>query len=103
MANGDRVCLCVLHEFDLATKVKLIDGLIRDCLAADGMLVIGGVSSKTVQERKQARLRWSELWDDQEYYWAAGEAVDELTEIGLRVEYRQVSACAGVMVIRPSE
>lgn len=100
-AGFDRIVSAyVLHEFNLDVKVELLREMVQDGLAANGLVVIGDVGFRTVQERQQAYLRWKELWDEQEYYWAADEAVDALSRIGLQAEYKQVSVCAGVMVIR---
>lgn len=103
----------VLHEFDLASKVRLIERLARDHLAADGRMIVGDISFETAAVRDDAKRTWSgawddvkrewqgSLWDEDEHYWAADEARQALAGIGFRVSYSQVSFCGGVYVIEP--
>ena len=44
---------------------------------------------------------WADLWDEEEYYWAADEAADACESAGLQVTYKQVSSCGGVFVMEP--
>jgi putative AdoMet-dependent methyltransferase len=90
----------VFHEFDLSRKVDLLARAIDECLAPDGRIVIGDVAFPTVAAREQARERWRSLWDETEHYWAADEAREACAHVGIGLEYRQVSSCGGVFVIR---
>jgi cyclopropane fatty-acyl-phospholipid synthase-like methyltransferase len=102
-----------LHELDPASKVRLIKRLARDHLVGDGSMIIGDISFPTVAARDGAQRRWQgtwdeakhewkgSLWDEAEHYWAADEAATSLGDVGVRVEYTQVSFCGGVYVIRP--
>ena len=49
----------VLHEFDLATKVKLLQGLTERHLAAKGRIVVGDIAFATFGARDQARRKWA--------------------------------------------
>lgn len=91
----------VLHEFALDAKINLLTTLAEHCLAPGGVFVIGDISFPTTDARDAARERWRDLWDDEEYYWAADEAIQSLQAVGWTVEYEQVSVCAGVYTIRP--
>jgi len=88
----------VLHEFDLATKVSiLLRAALR--LAPGGRIVIGDIAFPTAEEREAARVRWYERWDDDEWYWAADEAIPACREAGLHATYTQVSECGGVFTV----
>jgi cyclopropane fatty-acyl-phospholipid synthase-like methyltransferase len=101
----------VLHEFDLASKIRLIRKLVCDHLVDDGRVVVGGISFETCAARKQAERaaggRWNaesgrwegRVWDDDEHYWAANETLAALAKVGLTANYEQVSFCGGVYVI----
>jgi putative AdoMet-dependent methyltransferase len=89
----------VLHEFDLSTKVKLLQRLTERHLAAAGRIVIGDIAFPTSGARDQARKKWTRLWDEDEYYWAADEAADSCKSVGLQVTYKQISSCGGVFTI----
>lgn len=91
----------VLHEFDLSTKVELLRGLSERHLAAKGHIVVGDIAFLTCDARDQARIKWADLWDEQEYYWAADEAADACQSVRLQVTYRQISSCGGVFAIEP--
>lgn len=58
-----------------------------------------GVGSE--KDRVELFERWADVWDEDEYYWAADEAVPSLTGLGWTEEYEQVSVCAGVFTVRP--
>lgn len=89
------------HEFDLESKVRLIERLAGNHLTTRGRIVIGDTSFPSEYVREQAREKWGESWDDDEYYWAADEAREALHHAGLNAYYHQVSICGGVYVIEP--
>jgi putative AdoMet-dependent methyltransferase len=88
----------VLHEFDLPTKLALLRRA-ADHLAPGGRLVIGDIAFATAQEREAAHARWHERWDDDEWYWAADEALPACHAVGLPATYTQVAACGGVFTV----
>ncbi len=92
----------VLHEFDLAAKVRLMRQLAEQRLAPDGFIVIGDIAFPTATARDQAHQRWANRWDEEEHYWAADEAILALRQAGLDATYVQVSSCGGVFVARPA-
>lgn len=65
----------VLHEFDLATKVALLDRWATDHLAPGGRIVVGDVAFPTREAREQGRQRWAREWDEEEHYLAAEETI----------------------------
>jgi putative AdoMet-dependent methyltransferase len=89
----------VFHEFDLATKVRMLDRLAHCYLAAQGRIVIGDVAFETVQALRRAGAGH---WDDEEHYWVATEAIAACQRVGLHATYVQVSSCGGVFVIEPA-
>jgi len=101
----------VLHEFDLESKVRLLRKLACDHLVDGGRVVAGDISfpTRTVRDAAEKRFsgtwdeerqRWEgSLWDEDEHYWAADEAIEALAAVGLTARYAQVSFCGGVYVI----
>jgi putative AdoMet-dependent methyltransferase len=100
----------VLHEFDLDSKVRLLEKLVRGHLAEGGRVVVGDISfaSRGAREEAEESLsrRWNEekgvwerWWDDDEFYWAADETIEAMAGKGLRVCYEQVSFCGGVYIV----
>ncbi len=87
----------VFHEFDVATKVRLMARLARDHLAPGGRIVIGDVAFPTRQALEEAGANH---WDEDEHYWEADEAIAGCKAAGLAATYTQVSPCAGVFVVR---
>jgi putative AdoMet-dependent methyltransferase len=86
----------VLHEFDLATKMKMLLNMAGEHLQEGGELIVGDISFPTAEVRTEASKQWRERWDDDEYYWAADEVLALCPEGGLEASYTQVSSCAGV-------
>ena len=87
----------VFHEFDLATKVRLLERLTRDHLVAQGRIVVGDVAFPSLHALQQAG---ADHWDEDEYYWDANEAIAACQAAGLKATYEQVSSCGGVFVVR---
>ncbi len=92
----------VLHEFDLPTKVRILRQLADNYLVDDGLIVVGDVAFETARIREEAHRRWAKLWDEEEHYWAADEAIVACEQVGLQMSYTQVSSCGGVFVVVPS-
>ena len=90
----------VLHEFDLPAKVTLLQRLVRHHLAHGGRIVIGDIAFPTVDIRRQARRRWADQWDDDEFYWAADETAQACKNSPLHLTYHQISRCAAVLRIQ---
>lgn len=84
----------VFHEFDLETKIKLLQQISSHCLSTNGFIVVADIAFPDVAIRTAASQHWQ--WDDDEYYWAADEAVIACEQAGLQVTYEQISNCGGV-------
>jgi putative AdoMet-dependent methyltransferase len=89
----------VLHEFDLETKVSLLRRIASHYLSAGGYILIADIAFPTTTDRAEASQRWANGWDEDEYYWAADEAIDACEQAGLRATYKQVSSCGGVFTL----
>ncbi len=85
----------VLHEFDLVTKVAILQRAV-EFLAPDGWILIADIAFPTVAVRSAAAQQWAEWWDPEEHYWAADETRVACEAVGLQVRYQQVSPCGGV-------
>jgi putative AdoMet-dependent methyltransferase len=90
----------VLHEFDLRVKVKLLERLAKHHLVEGGRIVVGDISFPTVEALVETRES-CDVWDEEEHYWAADEAVPVLHGAGLAAGYEQISFCGGVYTIEP--
>jgi putative AdoMet-dependent methyltransferase len=92
----------VLHEFDLATKVHILQRAALQALAPEGWIVVADIAFPTTDARAVASRRWADTWDPDEHYWAADEAVTACAQAGLEATYRRVSSCGGVFAVRAS-
>jgi putative AdoMet-dependent methyltransferase len=90
----------VLHEFDLPTKISLLRHAAADHLAPNGLMVVADIAFATTAARTAAAQQWADLWDDEEFYWAADETRAAGATAGLQVTYRQISSCAGLFTFR---
>ncbi len=89
----------VLHEFDLDTKISMLQRLANHHLVDDGLIVIGDVAFPTAEARRQSG---AESWDEDEDYWAADETIAACVGTGLEVTFQQISWCTGVFVAKLS-
>jgi putative AdoMet-dependent methyltransferase len=86
----------VLHEFDLPTKISLLQQAAAHYLAADGFIVVADIAFPTTAARTAAAQQWADLWDEAEFYWAADQTTAACATAGLQVTYRQISSCTGL-------
>ena len=93
-APFDRVVSAyVFHEFDLETKIRLLQQ-ISSCLSTNGFILVADIAFPDVNIRTAASQHWQ--WDEGEYYWAADEAIIACEQVGLQVAYEQISSCGGI-------
>ena len=88
------------HHFPLEDKVLILSSL-RPHLAAEGCILIGDISFPDRKALEDMKKECGEAWEE-EYYWVAEEALPALLAAGLPAQYEQVSACAGVCVMKSS-
>jgi ubiquinone/menaquinone biosynthesis C-methylase UbiE len=86
----------VLHEFDLATKVNLLRRVASHHLSINGYIIVADIVFPSTVTRAIASQRWADKWDEDEYYWAADEAIKVCEQAGLQATYKQISSCGGV-------
>ncbi|MCX6035907.1 MAG: class I SAM-dependent methyltransferase [Chloroflexi bacterium] len=87
----------VFHHFELDEKVCILGNLLPH-LAPGGRLVIGDIAFPDAAVREKAKIAAGDEWED-EFYWLADEAIPALENLGFKVEYIQISACAGIFCI----
>lgn len=87
----------VLHEFDLGTKIRLLQRLAAHHLAENGLIVVGDVAFLTAAARQQSG---AESWDEDEHYWAADETMAACVGTDLELTFKQISWCTGVLVVK---
>jgi putative AdoMet-dependent methyltransferase len=88
----------VFHEFDLETKIKLLQKISSHCLSTSGLILVADIAFPDVHIRTQASQHWQ--WDEDEYYWAADEAKPLCEQAGFQVAYEQISSCGGVFTFK---
>ncbi len=91
----------VLHEFTLEGKVAVLRRAAR-YLAPGGVILIADIAFPSVTIREAtARHVYGDSWDEDEWYWAAAEAIAACKAAGLHATYRQMSRCGGIFRIAP--
>ncbi len=87
----------VFHEFDLETKIRLLQQISSHCLSRNGFILVADIAFPDVNIRTAASQHWQ--WDEDEYYWAADEAIIACEQVGLQVAYQQISSCGGIFTL----
>lgn len=90
-----------LHEFNLETKINLLKRLLSNNLSTTGRIIIGDIAFLTTKDREQTHKKWSNQWDEDEFYWTADEVIWYCKKAELQTKYIQVSNCAGVFIFKP--
>jgi putative AdoMet-dependent methyltransferase len=93
----------VFHEFDLEAKIRPLQKIALQHLTDDGRILVGDVAFETADARAEAERLRAEVWDEEEFYWAADETIAACERAGLRAAYRQVSTVAGVFAFTHSQ
>ncbi len=91
-----------LHHLNLEGKIEAIKRMSHDLLQEGGHIIIGDISFPSFRSRAEARQRLENVWDDDEYYWAADAFKTMMAGQGFYVAYEQISDYGGVYVIVPS-
>lgn len=96
----DRIVSAYLfHEFTPETQIALIVRLVQEHLAPGGRFVLADIGFATHAEWTRAHQALRGIWDEDEHYWRADEAVNRLALGGLQANYVQVTPYSGVFVI----
>ncbi|MFW9848882.1 MAG: class I SAM-dependent DNA methyltransferase [Candidatus Thorarchaeota archaeon] len=89
----------VLHHFKLEEKVRISNRIMKDLLAPEGKFIVGDISFRSQKELYDNRAKYSQEWDDTEYYWSADLFIESMAKEGYSVEYEQISYCGGIYII----
>jgi putative AdoMet-dependent methyltransferase len=89
----------VFHHFEPAEKIRLVQKIISDLLLPGARLVIGDIVFPDHAAQEIAQAAAGDAWE-QEFYWIADEALAAFKRVDLKVEYIQVSSCAGIFHLK---
>jgi putative AdoMet-dependent methyltransferase len=89
----------VFHEFDLEIRLSIIARLVEEHLKPGGRVVVADLSFTTRADMDATQAELKGIWDDEEFYWSAEEAVPAIRRRGFSVAYTPVPPFAGVYVI----
>jgi putative AdoMet-dependent methyltransferase len=89
----------VFHHLELDAKVRVCKDLVTKRLMPDGKLVIGDLSFRDASHMNRFAKSIGDLWEE-EFFWLADESIRALEHAGLTVSYQQVSACAGIYLLK---
>ena len=88
----------VFHHFDLEEKVRILRALFP-ILSPGGRIIIGDIAFQDALEREKVKIAAGDEWEE-EFFWLANETIPAFKSSGMKVEYTQVSTCAGIFVLR---
>ena len=87
----------VFHHFKLDEKIRILGDLLPR-LTSSGRFVIGDIAFPDATAREKVKIATGSEWDE-EFYWLADEAISAVEKLGVKVEFTQVSICAGIFCI----
>ena len=93
-----------VHHLSAARLIALIrESLLL--LRADGKLVFADVGFLNESDRNSCQEKYKSIWDNSENYLVAEKLLGQLHSCGyeLAADYTQVSTCAGVLVVAPTQ
>jgi len=89
----------VFHHFELNEKVRILSVMLTR-LVPGGRIVIGDIAFPDKAALEKVKRAVGGEWEE-EFYWIATESTLVLEKAGFKVEYIQVSSCAGVYTLQP--
>jgi putative AdoMet-dependent methyltransferase len=93
----------VLHEFTLKAKIDVLRRAVH-YLVPSGVILVADIAFPSVAIREATIQRiYGDSWDDDEWYWAADEAITACENVGLHPTYRQMSLYGGIFVLGTPE
>jgi putative AdoMet-dependent methyltransferase len=84
----------VFHHFDLDEKIRILVQLLPH-LAPAGWIVLGDIAFPDAAALEKVKIEAGREWQD-EFYWILSESTPALAKVGFKVDYFQISSCAGV-------
>ena len=88
----------VFHHVELLRKVEICKSLVTNNLMPSGNLVVADLSFQKRAAMDSYAASIPDLWEE-EPYWLVEDALSALEMAELKVDFTQVSACAGVYTI----
>jgi len=90
-----------LHHLSDSQKTEFFQRTIKDNLAQGGKIIIADIGFETESSFKKAREEYRDSWEGEEegeYYLCGERMIGLLKNAGISVTYKQVSACAGILL-----
>lgn len=93
-----------VHHLSSARLIALIRESLS-LLRADGKLVFADVGFRSQSDLSSCREKYKSIWDDSENYLVAEELLSQLRSHSdeLNADYIQISPCAGVLTVAPTQ
>jgi putative AdoMet-dependent methyltransferase len=88
----------VFHHFEFDQKIHILGNLVH-LLEPTGRIILGDISFTDLRHLEIMKIKVGDIWED-EFYWLAELAIPALENCGFKVEYTQVSTCAGIFVLQ---
>ncbi len=87
-----------IHHINDDKKLELFKSL-KSLLNSNGKVIIADVAFKTSDDLNQCKRINEKKWDNEEFYFVYNEISETLAHIFCKVNYTQVSSCAGVLIL----
>ena len=86
------------HHFDDFQKYERILFLL-DKLKIGGRLIIADIGFWNPEELNLMKLKYKDLWDDNEYYSTIQETIDFVNRLSVDISIHKISFCAWILVL----
>lgn len=86
------------HHLDDGGKAAFLRSLAGN-LKPGGKIVVADIAFNTAGDLTACREQSGKKWDDDEIYMVAEKLLPLLRNSGLHAEYRQISCCAGILIL----
>lgn len=88
-----------LHHLQDADKIEFIIQL-KTVLKPGGCMLLADIAFENLAQHDDCRKSSGDQWDDEEFYIIADRIIPRLIEAGCKVEYVQISSCAGAVIVQ---
>jgi len=86
----------VFHHFPIEEKIKHLLRYKHKYLVPGGNIIIGDLMFPSAEAMQVIANQYPDSWDD-EYYWIMQRDLPLMQQVGLAVQFQQISFCAGLI------
>ena len=88
------------HHLNMREKILFFRKSIKNNLLPGGKIIIADIGFESLKDYNSAFEEYKDEWDPDEYYLCGEEIVSAFKNEGIKIRYKQISFCGGILVYK---